>query len=253
MKASSKLAWIALIAGIAVPALAQSGSTPYVYLRSNANQPWGQTTNEDAMDNEFGSGNWTTQYYETISAASLLSSSTLFIFMEGGDSSFASFQSFMIAHGDARTQADGTTAGDGTITAWIQAGGRLLIMSAPNDPLNSATVYLPGSITLWADAFYNSAASIGEATDNSSPIFTSPHWTSGSLSGDFVAHGYFTGSSMHLLMKSDLNEAILGRTAIGHGLMMFGGMTTDNFHEPQPGAHYLLENIIDYTAHVATN
>src|SRR5580704_11957174 len=124
MKALLRLSTIALLACAVVPAYGQ-----YVYLRSSVNSPWGQSTNEDAMDNVFGAGNWSTSYYETVNTTQLFTSATQFIFMEGGDSSFSAFQSFM--------QLNGSSA-----TVWIQAGGRLLIMSAPNDPLNGATLYL---------------------------------------------------------------------------------------------------------------
>jgi len=144
MKIPSRFACIALFAGMSISALAQS--TPYVYVRSDVNQPWGQSTNEDAMDNIFSPGNWTTVYYETMVPSALFVSSTSFIFMEGGDSSFAAFQSFMNNYAN-------------TVYSWIQAGGRLVIMSAPNDPLSSATLYLPDNIVLHSDAYYGSAAS----------------------------------------------------------------------------------------------
>jgi len=235
MKPCSRLAWIALAVSIVVPALAQNAATTNVYIRSNVNQPWGQATNEDAMDSVFGAGNWTTLYFEDLTAESLFTASTQFIFMEGGDTSFPSFRDFM----------QGNT---NVATTWIQNGGRLLIMCAPNDPLNGAFVNLPDNVVLQADAFYNSAASTVRAVDLSNPIFSSPHSTTNNLNGDFVAHGYFTGGDVQILMKSNFNQTVLGMDVIGSGLMMFGGMTTDNFHLPQPAAHALLENIIYYTA-----
>jgi hypothetical protein len=238
MKPCSRLGWIALAVSIGVPALAQNAATTNVYVRSNINQPWGQSTNEDAMDSVFGADNWTTLYFEDLTAASLFTSSTKFIFMEGGDTSFASFQDFMQSY---ESQA----------YSWIQNGGRLLIMCAPNDPLNSAVLGLPDNVVLHADAFYNSAASTVRAVDLSNPIFSSPHSTTNNLNGDFVAHGYFTGSDVRIIMKSNFNQTVLGLDTIGSGLMMFGGMTTDNFHLPQPSAHALLENIIYYTAYTS--
>lgn len=231
MKASSILAVIVLSAFAAIPASGQN----YYYVRSQADQPWGQSTNEDAMDNVFGAGNWTTLYYETLDAGGLLSGSTAFIFLEGGDSSFTAFSGFM--SNNAAALAD-----------WIASGGRLLIMSAPNDPLNSATVNLPDNIVLSADAFYASAASAAYATDVSNPIFSGPDSTAYYFTGDFFSHGYFTGTDVSSIMESNLGETVLGQDLIGSGLMVFGGMTTDNFDLPQPAAHSLLENIIYYTA-----
>jgi hypothetical protein len=220
-----------LLAWAVIPAFGQ-----YVYVRSSVGQPWGQNTNENAMDSVFGSGNWTTQYYETLDPTALLISSTQFIFMEGGDSSYNAFAYFMETNGVA-------------LTTWIYNGGRLLIMSAPNDPLNSTTLYLPDNIVLQSDAFYASAASSAWAVDISIPIFSGPHPTSFFFTGDFFSHGYFTGTDISNIMESSLGEVILGQdSSLGSGLMVFGGMTTDNFHLPQPAAHSLLENIIYYTA-----
>jgi hypothetical protein len=233
MKALSRLSCIVLLASVAIPASGQ-----YIYMRSNVNQPWGETTNEDAMDNVFGAGAWTTEFYETFDGSYVFSSSTQFIFLEGGDSSFAAFSTFM---------ADNLSS----LTYWVNNGGRLLIMSAPNDPLNGANVALPGNITLLADAFYGSAANSASPNDTSMAIFNGPYSTAYYFTGDFFSHGYFTGTAVDSLMQSNLNEVVLGQTQMDGGLMVFGGMTTDNFQLPQPAAHSLLENIIYYTAYVS--
>ena len=49
MTVISRLVFVVALAASAIPVFAQSAPTA-VYLRSNVNQPWGQTTNEDAMD-----------------------------------------------------------------------------------------------------------------------------------------------------------------------------------------------------------
>lgn len=234
MRPISRFACFALLSALAIPALAQTNPYQYVYLRSNFDQPWGQTTNEDAMDNVFGAGNWTTMYYET-TGPYIFSSNTLFIFMEGGDSSFDSFQTFVQYYGNQ-------------LGNWVQHGGRLLIMAAPNDPLSSANVSLPDNITLLSDAFYGSASSSAYAVDVSNAMFNGPNQTVYNFTGNFFSHGYFTGNDVNALMLSNLNEVVLGQDAIGSGLMLFGGLTTDNFDLPQPAAHSLLENIIYYTA-----
>lgn len=235
MKASI-LACISLFACSALPALAGSNNTQYIYVRSDLGQPWEQDTNEEAMDSIFGSGNWTTEYYETLTVTDLLSSNTSFIFLEGGDSSLTAFQNFVDNYGDQ-------------LYTWIYNGGRLLIMSAPNNPLNGADISLPDNVSLLADAYYGSAASSAYAVNISNPIFSGPNSTAYNFTGDYFSHGYFTGSDVDPIMQSNLNEIVLGQdTNIGNGLMVFGGMTTDNFQLPQPEAHALLENIIYYTA-----
>lgn len=235
MKVISRLSFLVVLAASAFPLLAQSSNTA-IYIRSNVNQPWGQVTNEDAMDNVFGAGAWSTQYFETLDPGQVLASTTQFIFMEGGDSSYAAFSTFMTNHVN-------------DVTNWISNGGRLLIMSAPNDPLSDAYLYLPGNIILKSDAFYGSAASSAFATDVSNPMFMGPNtFTGTNFTGNFFSHGYFVGANVSQIMRTNLNQVVLGQYATGTGLMVFGGMTTDNFQLPQPAAHNLLENIIYYTA-----
>lgn len=207
----------------------------YVYVRSNISLPWGQSTNEDAMDNVFGAGNWATSYYETLDAASLLSSQTQFLFLEGGDSSYNPFNSFMQNNLTALSQ-------------WLNNGGRLLILCAPNDPLIDSTVDLPDNIVLSAPAFYESASSSAYTTDISNPIFSGPNPTGYYFTGDFFSHGYFVGNDVDAIMQGNHNQVVLGQDEVGEGLMLFGGLTTDNFQLPQPAAHSLLENVIYYTA-----
>ena len=234
MNAFSRLSCIVLLAGIAVPAYGQ-----YVYMRSNVSQPWGQSTNEDAMDNVFGAGAWTTLYYEQFDSSYLFSSYVQFIFLEGGDSSFDAFSNFISTYGSS-------------LTYWLNNGGRLLIMCAPNDPLNAESITLPDGVSLNSAAYYGSAANSAYATDTSNAIFNGPNSTAYYLTGNFFSHGYYSFATTHAtaLMQSNLNEVVLGEDEVGAGLMLFGGLTTDNFQSPQPAAHSLLENIIYYTYYV---
>jgi hypothetical protein len=240
MKAIFRFALPMLLAFSILPAFGQTGQA--VYMRSSISQPWGQSTNEDAMDNVFGSGKWTTLYYETVDPVALLSSATSFIFMEGGDSSYDPFATFINTYGVQ-------------LTTWISNGGRLLIMSAPNNPLVSTLLYLPGNIALQSDAFYASAATSASAVDISNPIFFRPYGATGYyFTGDFFSHGYFTGPQLQPIMLNNLSEIVLGQYQYGTGLMVYGAMTTDNFQQGElPTApHSLLENIIYYTALIST-
>jgi hypothetical protein len=237
MKTVTKFALILLVACCALPAFATGTADQYIYIRSNSNLPWGQSTNEAAMNSVFGQGNWTQMYYETLSVGDLTSANVKFIFMEGGDSSFSAFKDFIQNHSSP-------------LYNWVSNGGRLLILAAPNDPLSSTVLYLPDNVILTADAFYASAASSAYAVDISNPIFSGPYSTAYNFTGDYFAHGFFQGASVHAIMQSNLNEVVLGQDQVGIGLMVFGGLTTDNFHLPQPAAHSLVINTIYYTATV---
>ena len=49
-------------------------------------------------------------------------------------------------------------------------------------------------------------------------------------------------------MRKLPDEFTLAQMSIGAGCVLFGSMTTDNFHDPQPNAGNLRRNILDYTA-----
>jgi hypothetical protein len=97
-----------------------NASGDVVYLRSSAGAPWGQNGNETALNTVFGAGNWKDYRYETVNIASLLSNSTKFIFMEGGDGTANEMKSFLTANLPA-------------IESWVSSGGALFLNAAPNE------------------------------------------------------------------------------------------------------------------------
>ncbi|HYV26383.1 MAG TPA: hypothetical protein VFA77_02550, partial [Candidatus Eisenbacteria bacterium] len=109
-----------LTSGSTAQTLFTDSATTVAYLRSVVGQPWGQTANETAMNRVFGAGNWLDLRYESVNAASLLSPSTSFIFMEGGDSNADEMEAFL-------------NANMATIQTWLSAGGRLFLNAAPNE------------------------------------------------------------------------------------------------------------------------
>lgn len=88
-----------------------------VYLRSTIGAPWGSSSNEEAMDTVFGAGNWQDLRYETVNVGTLLSSSTCFIFMEGGANNDVPLDNFLTANMTA-------------IENWVSTGGSLFLNSA---------------------------------------------------------------------------------------------------------------------------
>ena len=68
------------------------------YLRSNTAAPWGQSTNEAAMNGVFGIGNWQDLRFETANPATLFTTSTTFIFMEGSDNNALELKTFLTAN-----------------------------------------------------------------------------------------------------------------------------------------------------------
>src|SRR5690606_23726274 len=54
--------------------LADAGNT--FYIRSNTQNPWGDTSNQQAMDMAFGAGNWTEAFFETLDPVTTFSGGT---------------------------------------------------------------------------------------------------------------------------------------------------------------------------------
>ena len=78
--------------------LAASAQTANNYIYSTAGAPWGQNTNENAMDMVFGSGQWSDLRYETVNTGALFGAGTHFIYMEGGDSNATAMDAFLTAN-----------------------------------------------------------------------------------------------------------------------------------------------------------
>ncbi len=203
---------------------------PQVYLRSTTGAPWGSIANETAMDRVFGTNNWQDLRYEDVNPASVFTPANRFIYMEGSDSIALEMQAFL-------------TANLVTIENWVAAGGRLFLNAAPNE---GSGMNFGFGVTL----VYSDSTSTGNTADPLHPIFAGPFTPVGTTwSGNSFGHATVTGSGLAVLITNTANgHIVLGQQQHGTGLVLFGGMTTDNFHSPQPEASNLRANIIDYAA-----
>lgn len=223
----------ALVAGAVLSVSVSSFAAP-VYLRSTVGAPWGQSTNEAAMDVVFGAGNWTDGRYETVNTATLFSAGTNFIFMEGGDSNADELEAFLGANGAA-------------ISGWVNAGGRLLLNAAPNEGNGMSFGF--GVSLNYPDFGAGNCAS--HAVNPANPIFSG---IATNYTGNSFCHATVSGGGLSAIIADDSdNDTVLGEMAIGSGLALFGGMTTTNFHSPQPDATTLREHIIAYAVNGAVN
>jgi len=199
------------------------------YLGSTVGAPWGQSTNEAAMDAVFGAGNWSDSRYETVNVGTLFGSPD-FIFMEGGDSNADEMEAFINANSAA-------------ISSYVNNGGVIFFNAAPNEGNGMAygfgvnLVYSPGP-TCGANC---------NAVNPAHAIFTGPFATATSFGGTDFSHAIIGGALTSLIQDSSANT-LLGELSVGSGLALFGGMTTINFHNPQPAAQNLRQNILAYGA-----
>lgn len=214
-------------AALSVAVMATSASAAVTYMRSTTGAPWGQTTNEAAMDAAFGAGNWSDLRYETVNSATLFSAANTFIFMEGGDRNADELEAFLGANGAA-------------ISAWVNAGGSLFVNAAPNE--GDGMSYGFGVSLNYPD--FRCAV---HAANAAHPIFSGLGTTN--FTGSCFEHATVSGAGLTgLILQDDDNGMVLAEMGVGSGHLLVGGMTTTNFHGPQPAAFSLRVNILEYAA-----
>ena len=212
--------------------VAPLGDAAVAYVRSTVSQPWGATTNEQAMDLVFGAGGWDDLRYETVDPATLFSPAYSFIYMEGSDTNALELEAFLAANQAA-------------LEAWVTAGGKLLLNAAPNEGGVQAWGF--GGVTLTYPDF---PANPGSAVDPAHPIWNGPFLpTATSFTGGSFAHASVAGPGLvSLIIDAGGKVHLAELPAFGSGAAIFGGLTTSNFWDPAPEALNLRANIIAYLA-----
>lgn len=216
--------------------LASSLANGAAYIRG-ATAPWGESTNEAAMDLVFGAGNWD-DLRMADGAAPFTSGEHEFIFLEGGDNTAIELANYL----DANRAA---------IEDFVANGGTLLLNSAPNQGGDIDFGF--GGVTLLDGP--NSREVV--AADASHPVFIGPYTpVETEYTGNSFAHSILGGTTSPIIIGApgdvQEGETILAEASFGAGRVLFGGMTTDNFHDPQPEGANLRANIIAYTAGFAS-
>lgn len=216
----------------------QSASAAPVYIRG-FRPPWGNNANEAAMDTVFGIGNWDNMRYDEFQpaffdAAPFFSASTEFIFLEGSASSAGSLGDFLLYYSTY-------------IDSWVSAGGRLFINAAPYGRWRSMDFGFGITLNYAGKTFMTTSVN---ATDPAHPIFNGPYGATGTaFTGGYFSHATVSGGGLTTLIEDSVtSDAVLGELKYGSGLVLVGGMTTVNFHNPKPQAAILRTNIIAYTA-----
>ena len=194
--------------------------------------PWGTTTNDQAMTAAFGAGKWNKFQY----TASVFSSNYDFVFIDGSELNSA-FPAFI---------ADNVSL----IQNWVAAGHHLFINAARN--YDQGIDYALGFGVTLENHNYNFASFNVFASDPSNPIFTDPTSPTGlSWFGTYFAHDIVVGPLTPILtgnLQSGGTGTVLGSELWGAGEVLFGGMTATDFHSPQPEAFNLEVNILKYAA-----
>ncbi len=204
----------------------------YIYSNVTGGEPWFSTSNTTAMTAVFGAEGvgWNRAFFETVDPLAVFNSENCFVFLEGSDGFAIELENFL-------------TANMTTIENWVASGGKLLLNAAPNEG-DGMSFGFGGTSLVYA--YYTSNATSLDATH---PIFNGPFMPAGlDYSGTSFGHARVTGTGLTNLMADAfaLDNIVLAEKAWGDGMVMFGGMTTDNWHDPDPNASNLRANIIAY-------
>lgn len=205
------------------------------YIYSNLDggaEPWFTTVNSDEMTAVFGpeGTGWTRAYFETVDPDLVFNSDNCFVFLEGSDFCADALEAFL-------------NTNITLIENWVSSGGKLLLNAAPN--VGDGMSFGFDGTTLNYPLFTSNAT----AVDAGHPIFNGPYLPAGTdYSGGSFAHAFITGTGLTSVMinSDDLTSVVLAEKDWGDGHVMFGGMTTTNFHSPAPNAANLRQNIFSY-------
>lgn len=172
----------------------------------------------------------------------VFSATNTFVFLDGSNDGADALNTFLNGNGGANLTL---------IQNWVSNGGTLLLNAAPNVGGNINFGF--GGVTL----NYPAVSDTDNSTGPTDPIFSGPYGafagttipTSQTFTGGYFNHGELSGGgTTALLIDSNGQPSCAVIPSWGaHGGVVFGGMTMDSFHSPQPQAHELLENIIGYT------
>jgi hypothetical protein len=207
--------------------LTPGGVSSNYYLRSEAGQPWGQSTNEAAMKMVFG-GDWIDGTFESQDPNTLFSDATDFIYIDGSDNGAEEFAKFIAVNQTAMEK-------------WVSAGGRLLLNSAPNEGESFDMGF--GHTLVYPD-FGNELHVI----DPGHPVANGPFTPAGpDYTGTSASHASVKGNSVAISL-SELGSSSITELAWDSGAVIFGGLTTDNFWSPQPEAANFRANLISYAS-----
>jgi hypothetical protein len=205
--------------------LASAGTIVYA---SGTFNPWGNTSNDTAMDSAFGAGSWTRVNAYTVG----MFTGADFVFLDGSDSNANEFSSFLAAN-------------QSVVANYVSNGGHLFLNSAPNEG---------GSYDMGFGVTLNYVAYSGVANVTAAGVaagLTAGGLTTG-YTGSYFSHGAVSGGGISDLINGDAGT-IFGAKNVDAGFVAFGGQTTANFHGPSADAAALLVNELRYVANAPDN
>src|SRR5262249_15874213 len=139
--------------------------------------PWGNTTNDAAMNAVFGAGNWDKYNFNTAPSAVFAPGAYKFLFVDGSDFNGSDFSQFVSTYAPQ-------------LRDFVGAGNPVFLNAAQNNGPAAMDTGL-GAILRW-DGLYPHTGTLyrnGYAVDSSHPIFNGPFAPVGiDWSGPFFSH-----------------------------------------------------------------
>ena len=217
----------AALATVSFAASAAVVTSPGVVYATGSYDPWGQTTNDDAMSTAFGASNWTKSYgFNT----SLFTGST-FVYLDGSDGNALALNTFI----------GGNQA---FIENYVFSGGRLLINAAPNEGASFNLGF--GANLLYSGAQYNDSVSV---TADGIAAGLANGGIATNYTGNYFGHALVTGAGIsNLVQGNDVGGIVFGGKQFGSGYVAFGGQTATYYHDPVNDALALRVNQLLYVA-----
>ncbi|MEP6502662.1 MAG: PEP-CTERM sorting domain-containing protein [Betaproteobacteria bacterium] len=213
------------IAVVAISLSATAAMAGSIVYQTGTNQPWGNTSNDTAMDSAFGAGAWTKYSGFDLSAFTGAS----FVFLDGSDSNSVQLQSFL-------------SANQAAVESFVSNGGHIFINDAPNVGTGFNLGF--GGVTL----NYTGYSSTATVNANGIAAGLTDGGITTTYTGNFFSHASISGPVTSLIDGE--SGVILGVEDFGLGLAVFGGQTTTNFHSTS--GNVLLVNELLYAANGAT-
>lgn len=200
------------------------------YLRTTSAEPWGSSSNPDAMNLAFGEGQWTMDFFESLDPTKVFSGKTAFVFIDGSDGGASELNDFLSANMTL-------------IEDWVHSGGSLFLNAAPNEG-GDIDFGFDGSVLA-----YDSPSSSVTVVDLTHAAYLGPNTpTASTMSGSSYSHAHITGTGFTKLLvnSTDTTNVVLCEKEWGTGNVMMGGMTTSNYHSPATEANNWRANLMVY-------
>jgi PEP-CTERM motif len=213
--------------GIAIGGFMGCAQAANVAYMSGAGEPWGSSSNLNAMDSAFGSGQW-----DRVNFGAALTGYN-FLYVDGGDYQGTSFYSWL----------DSNRAG---LESFVTGGGRLFLNAATNGAAGTESMVF-GATTREGG---NGYSSMGSAVNAADPLFTG---AGTSWSGTYFAHNEIgLADGFTSFITGDHGQTIVAGGSFGSGYVMVGGQTNTDWHSAVAGSNpfQLRVNELNYAANI---